>query len=250
MLKRWPTGAEVRLKSIHGGAMLYDASRLSNADEGWFEPKWWQRRGTITPGAEGRGGTLFIDANPRHFVLRQYRRGGWPARFSKERYFWRGVDHTRSFAEWYLLHGLSRAGLPAPIPIAACYHRRGPTYTAALLTQQIEGVRSLAALLAEAPLALPAWTAIGRCLRRFHDAGVYHADLNAHNVLLTGAHEVWLVDFDRGELRRPGFWCDANLVRLRRSIEKITDADAGAYFTEEDWASLLSGYFTPPEPAE
>jgi len=31
---------------------------------------------------------------------------------------------------------------------------------------------------------------------------------------------VWLVDFDRGALRTPGFWCDGNLVRLRRSLEK------------------------------
>jgi len=57
---------------------------------------------------------------------------------------------------------------------------------------------------------------------------------------------VWLVDFDRGSLRRPGLWCDSNLVRLRRSIEKITDALPAERFSEADWAALLNGYFIVP----
>ena len=57
------------------------------------------------------------------------------------------------------------------------------------------------------------------------------------------------MDFDRGSLRRPGLWCDSNLVRLRRSIEKIADALPPERFSEADWASLLSGYFAvPPRP--
>jgi len=32
-------------------------------------------------------------------------------------------------------------------------------------------------------------------------------------------------------------------VRLRRSIEKITDPLPPERFSEADWASLLSGYF-------
>ena len=35
-----------------------------------------------------------------------------------------------------------------------------------------------------APLSWLTWIAIGRCLRRFHDLGVCHADLNAHNILI------------------------------------------------------------------
>jgi 3-deoxy-D-manno-octulosonic acid kinase len=100
-------------------------------------------------------------------------------------------------------------------------------------------------------LPLGGWIAIGRCLSRFHRDGVCHADLNAHNVLLNDAQEVWLVDFDRGRLRRPGLWCDSNLTRLRRSIEKITDELPPERFSEADWAALLSGYFAlaPRQPA-
>jgi tRNA A-37 threonylcarbamoyl transferase component Bud32 len=70
---------------------------------------------------------------------------------------------------------------------------------------------------------------------------VCHADLNAHNVLLS-EEAVYLIDFDRCELRRPGLWCDMNLVRLRRSLEKLTWALPPERFAEADWHALLDGY--------
>jgi len=243
---RWPIGAEVRQKPIRGGAMLYDASRAGNADAVWFDREWWSRRGEVHEPMEGRGAAVFIEADSRRLVLRHYRRGGWMAPLLGERYLWQGESVTRSFNEWHLLYVMQRAGLPVPVPIAACYRRRGRfTYTADLLTEQIPATRSLAAHLGSEALALTGWIAIGRCLRRFHDDGVDHADLNAHNVLLDASEAVWLVDFDRGRLRQPGFWCDGNLVRLRRSLEKISDSLPAERFSEADWASLLDAYFTP-----
>jgi 3-deoxy-D-manno-octulosonic acid kinase len=241
---RWPVGAEVRHKPIRGGAMLYDASRAGNADGYWFDQLWWSRRGTVREASEGRGAVAFIEADARGLVLRHYRRGGWIARLTRDRYYWRGESLARSYVEWHLLYVMRRAGLPVPVPIAACYRRTGRyTYSADLLTEQIPAVLSLATQLRAAPLALTGWIAIGRCLRRFHADGIYHADLNAHNVLLSEDERVWLVDFDRGALRDPGYWCDGNLVRLRRSIEKIADALPADRFSEADWASLLDGYF-------
>jgi 3-deoxy-D-manno-octulosonic acid kinase len=242
---RWPIGAEVRHKPIRGGAMLYDASRAGNADASWFDRLWWSRRGEVRETAEGRGAAVFIEADARQLVLRHYRRGGWMAQLSGDRYLWHGEALTRSYVEWHLLYALRRAGLPVPVPIAASYCRSGRfSYTADLLTEQIPAARSLASRLRCAPLALTSWIVIGRCLRRFHDDGIYHADLNAHNVLLDDNEQVWLLDFDRGQLRHPGYWCDGNLVRLRRSIEKITDALPPERFSDADWASLLDGYFT------
>jgi len=240
----WPTGAEVREKSVPGGAMLYDASRVGNAEPEWFDPQWWRARGEVQVSPEGRGTALLIDADQRRLVLRHYRRGGWAARLSNDRYWWREADATRSFAELHLLYLMRRATLPVPVPLAACYRRTGRhSYSADLLTERIEAVVSLAARLAAAPVPLMGWIAIGRCLRRFHDDGVFHPDLNAHNVLLDDQWRVWLVDFDRGRLRKPGLWCDANLVRLRRSVEKLTAALPAEHFSEADWASMLDAYF-------
>ena len=163
------------------------------------------------------------------------------AKVSKDAYLWRGESETRSFAEWYLTYHLYRAGLPVPAPIAACYRREGLLYRADLITQRIENSESLAARLAKGSLSLTQWIAVGRCIRRFHDAGVHHADLNAHNILLT-PDQVYLIDFDRGTLRKRGWWADTTLVRLYRSLEKLTLLAAPESFTDQDWHSLLAGY--------
>ena len=230
--------------------MLYDASRAGNADATWFDRSWWESRGEVRPAAEGRGSAHFIEADARRLVLRHYRRGGWMTHLLGDRYLWQGEPLTRSFVEWHLLYVMHRAGLPVPLPIAARYVRTGRSlYSADLLTEQLPATVSLARRLRAGPLPLSAWIAVGRCLRRFHDYGICHADLNAHNVLLDDRESVWLVDFDRGRLRQPGYWCDANLVRLRRSIEKIAFDSPDERFSEADWASLLDGYFTAAVPA-
>ena len=163
------------------------------------------------------------------------------AKISKDRYWWRGEAETRAFAEWYLTYHLHRAGLPVPTPIAARYVRSGMFYRADLITQRIENSESLAQRLEKGPLSFSQWIAIGRCIRRFHDAGVHHADLNAHNILLT-PEQVYLIDFDRGTLRKRGWWADTTLVRLYRSLEKVTLLAAPESFTDEDWHGLLAGY--------
>jgi 3-deoxy-D-manno-octulosonic acid kinase len=61
---------------------------------------------------------------------------------------------------------------------------------------------------------------VGRCLRRFHDAGVQHADLNSDNIMLDGDGGTWVLDFDRGRLREPGSWRERVLDRLARSLAK------------------------------
>ncbi len=223
--------------------MLYDVSRAGNADGRWLDRDFWQARGTVTATTAGRGGASFIAADGRSMVLRHYRRGGLAARVSADRYWWRGASETRSFVEWHLLYLMRRRGLPVPEPVAARYLLQGRSYSADLLMQRITGTSSLAERLAEAPLSISLWVATGRCLRRFHAAGVCHADLNAHNILLDATDQVWVVDFDRARLRAPGLWTDANLARLYRSLQKVTAPLPAERFSEADWSSLLDGYF-------
>jgi 3-deoxy-D-manno-octulosonic acid kinase len=237
------TGAEVRIIEHAGGAMLYDSSRVGNAVPGWLDPRWWHTRGTVSMASEGRGAACLIEADGRSFVLRHYRRGGLAARIWSDRYWWRGAEQTRSFREWHLLYHLHRVGLPVPTPVAAGYQRRGRTYVADLLLQRLPEVRSLASELRAAPVALRTWVAVGRWLRRFHLCGVCHADLNAHNILLGADDAVWFIDFDRGTLRSPGWWSDANLVRLYRSLHKIAASLPAERFSAADWQLLLDSYF-------
>ena len=260
MTRKWPLGSEVRRKVVAGGAMLYDASRAGNLSTETFDPVLLARRGQIVGEARGRGTAWFLTVQSHSWVLRHYRRGGLMRSLSRDRYWWQGEDNTRPFAEWQLTYHLHRAGLPVPAPIAARYRKQGFGYRGDIITERLLQVWSLAQALQAASLSLLTWIAIGRCLRRFHDLGVCHADLNAHNILIsqidahTGAapdsqHErIYLIDFDRGTLRKPGFWQDANLVRLRRSLEKITWELPAERFTEDDWHGLLDGYQQAPLP--
>jgi 3-deoxy-D-manno-octulosonic acid kinase len=243
MTVNWPVGPEVRVDAVSGGAMLYDTSYPGNVSGEWLSPAWWAGWGRVRETPGGRGASWFIEAEGYHLVLRHYRRGGLAARASVDGYLWLGEDATRSFAEFYLLYHLYHAGLPVPRPVVARYLRRGLVYRADLLVERIPEVRSLAALVGDGPMQRSRWEDVGRCLQRFHHAGCHHADLNAHNVLIDADDKVWLVDFDRGRLRRPGVWCDTNLVRLLRSLQKITDPLPGLHFDAGDWRALTEAYF-------
>ena len=222
MSGRFALGPEVKRSAVAGGAMLYDTSRVGNLSSDWFEPRYWQGRGELDGAARGRGATYFVKADGKSYVLRHYRRGGLMAQVFGDRYRWRDEQSTRPFAEWQLTYRLHRAGLPVPVPVAARYRQAGPRYTGDIITERLPTVGSLTECLRTGALSVVTWIAIGRCIRRFHDAGVFHADLNAHNILLT-PEQVYLIDFDRGELRSRGWWADTTLVRLYRSLEKVTD---------------------------
>lgn len=239
---RWALGPEVKRGALARGAMLYDASRVSNLTAEWFTPRFWQSRGGLEGSANGRGAAYFLAADGKRYVLRHYRRGGLAARLSADRYAFLGEDNTRPFAEWQMTYSLHRAGLPVPAPVAARYQRAaGVTYTGDLITERLATVGSLAECLRTGALSILTWISIGRCIRRFHDLGVCHADLNANNILLS-EEQVYLIDFDRCQLRGAGLWRDANLVRLRRSLEKLTWGLPSERFAEADWHGLLDGY--------
>jgi len=226
--------------------MLYDASRAGNLSAAAFDPGHWLERGEIEGQAQGRGRAYFIHTQGRHWVLRHYRRGGLMGGLTPDRYLWSNEPATRPFAEWQLTYHLHRAGLPVPTPVAARYLHDGFTYRGDIITERLQDASSLAQCLRVGALSILNWIAIGHCIGRFHAVGVCHADLNAHNVLLGAADCVYLIDFDRATLRKRGMWCDANLVRLRRSLEKIAYGLAADRFTEADWHGLLDGYRNVP----
>lgn len=212
--------------------ILYDADSLCDAGltpqiaPSWFTVDFWQEAGAILGQATGRGTSLFVLAGDREWVLRPYRRGGMAARVSQRRYLWTGHGRTRAFRELRLTERLYHQGLPVPRPIAGCVWHHGLTYEAALITERLAGVRSLADRLPT--LDAPTLYDVGATLRQFHDAGLDHVDLNARNLLIDDTGHVWLIDLDRCRLRRPGRWKQANLQRLERSLSRFLHADTRA----------------------
>ncbi len=232
-----------QLREDAEGAILFDAAASPQVDADWFVPERWRERGALRTQAGGRGGVQLIATPAGECVLRHYRRGGMVAALMGDRYLWRGADATRCFAEFRLLAEIARLGLPGPVPVAARYRRSGLFYRADLITRRIADAQTLAECLAAGQLDAELAREVGALVARFHRAGIWHADLNAHNVLVTAA-ALHLIDFDRGRLRAPAEgWRLANLERLHRSLLKLGAAAQGeAAFRTVVWTPLLDAY--------
>ena len=225
--------------------MLYDPEMIGSdrIEASFFDPEFWRRRRALVGQALGRGTTYFVRDGPRVYALRHYRRGGLLANWVSDRYFWLGCARTRPWQEWHLLKSMFDEGLPVPRPVAARAVRNPWSYSADLVTLLLPDCRSLADVLADGPLSQVFWVRIGETLRRFHHAGIDHADLNAHNILLNEKGEVYLIDFDKGR-RRVGedAWKSRNLSRLNRSLMKVAGEGSHATFSDADWKVLIEGY--------
>jgi 3-deoxy-D-manno-octulosonic acid kinase len=235
-------GSATRILRDGECAILFDTGSGAEAHPRWFELTWWEAQGQAVPASAGRGPTWFVGAPGAQWVLRHYHRGGAIGRWVADRYLWLGLERARPFVEFRLTQRLAALGLPVPRPVAARVLHAGPTYTGDLITERIPGAKPFSALLEAAPVPVTAWRAIGRCIRRFHDHGAYHADLSAGNIMIDGAERVFLIDFDRGGLRASGAWRAANLSRLKRSLTKISRDLPPDRFRLADWTALQDGY--------
>ncbi|NOQ87438.1 MAG: 3-deoxy-D-manno-octulosonic acid kinase [Gammaproteobacteria bacterium] len=134
-------------------------------------------------------------------------------------------------------------GLPVPIAVAAHVDKGMLSYRADLITEELKQTETLSDVLSNRMLADENWQKIGRCIKRFHQHDIYHADLNARNILLTKSIEIYLIDFDNSYIRLgSSSWKMANLSRLKRSLLKFKNNIDGFNFNEDNWSALLVGY--------
>jgi len=218
------------LRPFPGGALGVPRRFVGEASAAWMDP----RRPDARPvGEGGRQAAWFVDGGHGPAVLRHYRRGGLRARLGREAYLWLGEARVRALAEVRVLAHLRDAGLRVPEPLAAAYWRSELAYRNAILVARIPDARALAAHLDQADPGT-----VAAAIRAMHDAGVWHADLNAYNILFDAQDRVWLIDFDRARLggvspaqRRK------NLLRLRRSLVKVAGARGARW-----WEALNSRY--------
>lgn len=181
----------------------------------------------------GRGAVYIFDLPDGKGVLRRYRRGGMLARLRKDR-FWRS---NRPLKELVVLEYARQSRLPVPEVLGVLWERHGQRFSGAIATRLVPGVTLqdwAGAHAAEEEAAV--LLRCGESIRRMHDAGVYHADLQIRNIVV-GDGRVHLIDFDRARRleRLTGIQRAQNLLRLRRSIEK--NRLPSRYF-----AAILDGY--------
>lgn len=223
------------------GARLLVSPEFDGVTEEWFDPEAWGAS-AVPVDAGGRGGAWFLRSGASELVLRHYRRGGFAGKFVERTYLYSGAPRTRSFAEFHLTRELHQAGLPVPRVVAAIIWPRGWLwYHAAIIVERIPAAVNFPDSPSVGDESL--WFRVGQMVRRFHDWGLDHVDLNCDNILVAG-DDIYLIDFDRcrrRSLSSSNRWREHNLQRLKRSVDKRI-GPKGDIRTESLWQRLLSGY--------
>ncbi|MEE4185316.1 MAG: 3-deoxy-D-manno-octulosonic acid kinase [Gammaproteobacteria bacterium] len=222
--------------------IVYDAARVSEIGPEWFAAAHWPAAQRSQPAATGgRAPVLFVQHGADHWAIRHYYRGGLAGAVLTDQYVYTGMRRTRSVREWDLLWYMRELGLPVPAPVAAHVVRGKVFYRADLITERLPNVTSLAERFIAGDLSDADWAAVGACIGRFHAHAFLHADLNAFNIQLNDAGDVFVLDWDRGGTTGLGGPLLGNLKRLQRSLYKLS-ARTGAALTGEQWQLLLQSH--------
>ncbi len=188
-------------------------------------------RGEVPPRAgevQGRAAypVYTVDGGTRG-ILKHYRHGGWTGRLFGDLFF--GL--RRPVREFLLTERAAQRGIPTVTLLAARIQAVAALfYRGDVILREIPGARDLGALLKDPPAPGLACNhlirAVARTVRRMHDAGLWHADLNLKNLLIEGgetAFAAYVIDLDRASLRKGPLGIEArarNLLRLGRSFLK------------------------------
>lgn len=242
--------SQFKIKKTGNSYILYDAGIIAEPALQLFEPDYHTNQHTRqknsnlnTESGIGRARVVYFSYQEKPLVLKHYYRGGAVAAILKDRYLGFKVENSRAFREWRLLKKMRNLGLPVPDAVAAQVKKGLLFYRADLITEEIKNVQTLAEVLQEKVLPAEQWQQVGACIKLFHKENIYHADLNARNILLSEAGDVYLIDFDNSSIRTGSeTWKMANLARLQRSLLKFKRNRDGFHFVEDNWRALLQGY--------
>lgn len=228
--------------------IIYDSKLIGSCCQNLFAGQAPENKAALK-----RGSAIMFNHEGLNLVLKRYHRGGLVGRLVKKSYLYHCLNKTRMWREFNLLARMNSMGLPVPRPVAAyCEKRSSLTYGGELISEKIHAAPSLTETLSRAPLSAENWRRVGKTIAAFHNRQVYHADLNASNILLANTGKVYLVDFDKSEIRTKltRQAAEANLQRLHRSLCKLSNKLPEFHFTTEDWRALEDGYRPYQQPAE
>lgn len=174
-------------------------------------------KGCQASGHIGRGTLQRFPYDAGTAVLRRYRRGGFIRHFLKETYLF----VNRPLRELEVHRAAYDAGLSVPMPLGVSWDRRGPLFRGAIASAELDAVHLLDFLKQPGANLDETLDSCGAAIRRMHEAGIVHADLQIRNILLKNG-QAYLIDFDNARRKRivSSRGRDKNLDRLRRSFER------------------------------
>jgi hypothetical protein len=200
----------------------------------------------------GRGRTPVVHLPSQHsLVLRRYRHGGLLGWLTGT-WLW---GPRRALRELDVTVRAERSDAPVPhIACVAVWSVIGPLWSALIGTLEIEQGEDLLSWLrgASEPISRVALARqVGRSIRRLHDSGIEHRDLQLRNIVVRWsdrrrirAPQVVVIDLDgakhHGLRGVPTARRAHNLGRLARSVVKLGLWDRGVGSRER--AAFVSGY--------
>ncbi len=197
----------------------------------------------------GRGTTFRISIKDiGNVIVRHYRHGGLFGKIFRDRYF---IGH-RALEELFCLTTAEIRGVPVPEALGVSERRRrlwfipSPFYTALIATTEIVGSINLPEFLNgvdNTKLRGEVLLRAGAAIKKMHDAGIHHKDLNMNNLLVkTGEDAIFIIDFDRAKIfhQLTDRLRSRSLGRLLRSARKL--AKLGNSINDNDFLHILTGY--------
>ena len=153
-------------------------------------------------------------------AIKSYARGGWMRYLIKQRYL--KLGKTRAQIEFELLQVVRNLGINAPEPVVYA-HRGRVFYRAWLVSRSIQHPLSLAllSLKNEKKTRLAMESVIEQISLLIQNA-ILHVDLHPGNIVVDEANQIFLVDFDKGQIHHGSRkkLRDRYLTRWQRAVTK------------------------------
>jgi len=200
---RWPRGVAddlspqrgakgLRWSIAEGTAMWLPASLLDNPEDFLFNNP------PLRLIKESPVRTVSIFSGPQgEFFLKHYKTRG-----TRERLKYCVVP-SKAQQEWVMAHRALNKGIPTPLPLAVAERRRAMIlHDAFLITQAISPSKPLIEVVPDGrQKTLLSRTA--RLIREVHEAGLFHQDLHAGNILVGNAKkQLYVIDLHRSRFVR------------------------------------------------
>ena len=182
----------------------------------------YESNGKVVQVFIGRGRTYLVnDQEGRRVIIRHYYRGGMMAKLLKDKFLCFSATADRSVQEYDLLLRMRAMGLHVPTPVLARVTRNGLFVKNDIITKEITGARNIGKILSE---------------RRLADEEI----LKIGDLLLDGADNPWICDFDKCEMTSitPRRYNEM-VARLKRSFDKESEERSGMMWTERDFEKLV-----------
>lgn len=233
------------IKKGNVSLLLKDEYKISLLEQGIDDPKSFLKKKGFPSPYKGRvSHPIFPLEDGTHAVFRQYVHGGLFSNMMKNIFCF----GSRSFQELTLTEEIRSAGIPTVLPIGAIHQKIFLCfYQAYLLSLEVPKAIDLIQYFREMGPS-PSYEKIsqkrkmirhiGHLIRKLHQEGFFHGDLQMKNILISG-DQILLIDFDRSYRKNHLSTQEKmrNLIRLNRSVEKwkrlglpITRTDIWRFF--------------------